>query len=331
MNSRQKDDSDSPSLYTETRKRRGGEVTPHIPVLLEPVLAYLLPAARVIDGTLGAGGHSVALLKGGAGEVLGLDRDPQALAIATARLAPFGERAHIAHASYADMTAQAAALGWRSVAAILLDVGVSSMQVDTAERGFSFRHDAPLDMRFDPSDGGATAADLVNTWDEGELADIFYRYGEEPLGRKLARAIVRARPFSTTAELAAAIERAAPRRRDQHLHPATRVFQALRIAVNDELDTLAATLPRAINLLAPRGRLAVISFHSLEDRIVKEAFKLASTDCICPPKTPICVCGHKATVRPVTKKPLTADNAEIAANPRSRSAKLRVVEKLDTK
>lgn len=303
--------------------------TPHIPVLLQPILATLLPAARVIDGTLGAGGHSAALLEGGAGELLGLDRDPQALAIASARLAPFGERAHIAHASYADMTEQAAALGWRSVDAILLDVGVSSMQVDTAERGFSFRHDAPLDMRFDPSDGGATAADLVNTWDEGELADIFYRYGEEPLGRKLARAIVRARPFSTTSELAAAIERAAPRRHDQHLHPATRVFQALRIAVNDELDTLAATLPHAIDLLAPRGRLAVISFHSLEDRIVKEAFKLASTDCICPPKTPICVCGHKATVRPLTKKPLTADDAEIAQNPRSRSAKLRVVEKLE--
>lgn len=303
--------------------------TPHIPVLLQPILEYLLPAKRIIDGTLGAGGHSAALLEGGADELLGLDRDPQALALATARLAPFGERAHIAHASYAEMTDEVAALGWRSVDAILLDVGVSSMQVDTPERGFSFRHDAPLDMRFDPASGDNTAGDLVNTWDEDDLADIFYRYGEEPQGRKLARAIVRARPFSTTAELAAAIERATPRRHDQHLHPATRVFQALRIAVNDELNTLAATLPRALDLLSPRGRMAVISFHSLEDRIVKEAFKLASTDCICPPKTPMCVCGHKATVRLLTKKPIIADEAEIARNARSRSAKLRVVEKLE--
>ena len=302
--------------------------TPHIPILLQPILAHLLPAKRVIDGTLGAGGHSFALLEGGAGELLGLDRDPQALAIAAARLADFGERAHIVHGSYADMTAQAAALGWQSVDAILLDVGVSSMQFDTPERGFSFRYDAPLDMRFDPASGDSSAADIVNTWDETELSDIFYRYGEEPHGRKLARAIVRERPFSTTAELAATIERATPRRHDQHLHPATRVFQALRIAVNDELDTLASTLPRAIDLLASQGRMAVISFHSLEDRIVKAAFKLASTDCICPPKTPVCICGHKATVRPLTKKPLTADDAEIAANPRSRSAKLRIVEKL---
>jgi 16S rRNA (cytosine1402-N4)-methyltransferase len=299
----------------------------HIPVLLQPILDYLLPVERVIDGTLGAAGHSAALLDGGAGALLGLDRDPQALAIARERLAPYGERAHIAHASYANMTDAALQIGWHSVNAILLDVGVSSMQFDTPERGFSFRYDAPLDMRFDPSSDNPTAAELINLWDADELADIFYRYGEEPHGRKLARAIVAARPLHTTTELANVIERATPRRPGDHIHPATRVFQALRIAVNDELGTLERTLPRAIDLLAAGGRLAVISFHSLEDRIVKDAFKLASTDCICPPKTPICICGHKASGRALTKKPFMADEAEAAQNPRSRSAKLRVFEK----
>jgi 16S rRNA (cytosine1402-N4)-methyltransferase len=303
---------------------------PHIPVLLSPILEHLLPAQRIVDGTLGAGGHSAALLEGGADALLGLDRDPQALALASARLAPFGSRAHIAHASYADMREEAAQIGWAQVDAILLDVGVSSMQVDTAERGFSFRHDAPLDMRFDPSSGEPSAADVVNEWDEDDLANIFYRYGEEPHGRRLARAIVRARPLHSTGELAAVIERAVPRKHSDKIHPATRVFQALRIAVNDELGTLAATLPRAVELLAAGGRLAVISFHSLEDRIVKEAFKLASNDCICPPKAPICICGHKASVRLLTRKPLIADDVEIAANPRSRSAKLRIVEKLSS-
>jgi 16S rRNA (cytosine1402-N4)-methyltransferase len=299
----------------------------HIPVLLQPVLDYLLPAERVIDGTLGAAGHSAALLDGGAGALLGLDCDLQALAIARERLAPYGERAHVAHASYVNMTDAAAQIGWTSADAILLDVGVSSMQFDTPERGFSFRYDAPLDMRFDPSSDNPTAAELINLWDADELVDIFYRYGEEPHGRKLARAIVAARPLHTTTELAAVIERTAPRRPGDHIHPATRVFQALRIAVNDELGTLDRTLPRAIDLLAPGGRLAVISFHSLEDRIVKDAFKLASTDCICPPKTPICICAHKASGRALTKKPLIADEAEAAQNPRSRSAKLRVFEK----
>lgn len=301
---------------------------PHIPVLLEPILDALLPAQRIIDGTLGAGGHSAALLAAGAGELLGLDRDPQALALARTALAPFGDRAHFAHASYGEMQAEAHKLGWNAVDAILLDVGVSSMQFDTPERGFSFRYDAPLDMRFDPTSDAPTAADLINLWDADELADIFYRYGQEHDSRRIARAIVQARPLETTTALASVIERAVPRRRDDKIHPATRVFQALRIAVNDELGVLAQALPLAMALLAADGRLAVISFHSLEDRIVKDAFRLASTDCICPPKTPICVCGHHASVRPLTKKPITADEAEIARNPRSRSAKLRIVQKL---
>jgi 16S rRNA (cytosine1402-N4)-methyltransferase len=304
---------------------------PHLPVLLDDVLALLAPAgrapARVIDGTLGAGGHSAALLAAGAGTVLGLDVDPQALREAAQALAPFGARAHIVHASYAAMTAQAAALGWDAVDAILLDLGVSSMQFDTAGRGFSFRYDAPLDMRFDPTDAQPTAADLVNTLEADELADIFWRYGEERESRRLARAVVRGRPHTTTTGLASTIERAMPRRWDDRLHPATRVFQALRIAVNDELGIIESALPQAIDLLAPGGRLAVISFHSLEDRLVKEAFRLAATDCICPPRLPVCVCDHRATVTLLSRKPITATDDEIARNPRSRSAKLRAVEK----
>lgn len=300
----------------------------HIPVLLEAVLSLLPPAERMIDGTLGAGGHTQALLDAGAGCVLGLDVDPAALEIAHLRLAAYGDRARIVHASYADMTAVASSLGWTSVGGILLDLGVSSMHLDMPERGFAFLRDGPLDMRFDPSGQRPTAAELVNTLDEDELAGLFFRYGEEPRGRKLARAVVSGRPYETTVQLAAAIERAAPRRPGDKIHPATRVFQALRIAVNDELRIIERALPPAIDLLEPGGRLAVISFHSLEDRLVKQAFKLASTDCICPPKTPVCICGHRASVRLVTRKPVVASDAEIAHNPRSRSAKLRVVEKL---
>lgn len=302
--------------------------TPHIPVLLNAVLESLLPADHIIDGTLGAGGHTRALLDAGVSEVLGLDADPMALNIASKNLADYGNRAHIAHSSYLDMTQQAHNLGWEAVDGILLDLGVSSMQLDTPERGFAFMHDGPLDMRFNTIGERPPAADLVNQWQEAELADLFYKYGEEPHSRKIARGIIAARPFATTRELASAIERINPRRKGDKIHPATRVFQALRIAVNDELRVVERALPIAIDLLRPGGRLAVISFHSLEDRVVKQTFKLESTDCICPPKTPICVCGHKARVSLVTRKPLIADDAEIANNPRSRSAKLRIVEKL---
>lgn len=304
----------------------------HVSVLLDEVLAYLMPAdksiARVIDGTLGAGGHAAALLERGAGEVLGIDADPVAIQRAGEVLHPFGNRVHIAHDSYLHMAHHAAVLGWSGVDAILLDLGVSSMQFDTPERGFSFRFDAPLDMRFDPAGGGTTAADLVNTLDEREIADLFYKYGEDPDGRRHARAVVQARPLHTTGELARVLEKASPRRYDEKIHPATRAFQALRIAVNDELGAVERVLPAAIDLLNPGGRFAVISFHSLEDRIVKDAFKLAATECICPPQFPVCVCDHHASVRLLHKKPITASEAEIDANPRSRSAKLRVIEKL---
>ncbi len=300
----------------------------HIPVLLQPVLDFLTPAERLIDGTLGAGGHTRALLDAGVSEVLCLDVDPMALEIARVNLSSYAGRAHMVHASYGDMVTQAHKLSWKAVDGILLDVGVSSMQLDHPERGFAFMQDGPLDMRFNPTGSGLSAADLVNEADEAELADLFYKYGEEPQGRKLARGIVASRPYETTRQLAITIEHITPRRKGDKIHPATRVFQALRIAVNDELTGLERVLPEAINLLRPRGRLAVISFHSLEDRIVKQTFKLASTDCICPPNVPICVCGHKASVQLLTRKPLIADEAEIAQNPRSRSAKLRVVEKL---
>ncbi len=304
----------------------------HIPVLRDAVIDNLLPpdhtVERVIDGTVGAGGHSAALLDGGAREVLGLDVDLNALSLAHATLAPYGDRAHLVHASYADMTEQAAELGWDGADAILLDLGVSSMQLDTPERGFAFRTEGPLDMRFDAGGSQPTAADLVNTLDERELADLFFQYGEERDSRRLARAVVKQRPYATTGQLAAVIARAAPHRYDLKIHPATRVFQALRIAVNDELGVIERTLPQAIGLLRPGGRLAVISFHSLEDRIVKDAFRLAATDCICPPKVPVCVCGHHASVQLINRKPLIAGEAETAANPRSRSAKLRIAEKL---
>jgi 16S rRNA (cytosine1402-N4)-methyltransferase len=298
----------------------------HVPVLLNEVLAALDRPAQLIDGTLGAGGHTRALLTAGVGAVLGLDCDPLALDIARTNLAAFGERAQLVHASYTQMAAVAGHMGWGSVGGILLDLGLSSMQLDSPERGFAFQHDGPLDMRFDPWGDQPSAADLVNTLDERELAQLFYSYGEEPHGRRLARVIVAGRPYYTTRQLAAVIEHALPKR--AKIHPATRVFQALRIAVNRELDAVAQVIPTALDLLEAGGRLAIISFHSLEDRIVKTAFKLASTDCICPPKTPICVCGHQASVRLVTRKPITVSADEVARNPRSRSAKLRVVEKL---
>lgn len=312
--------------------------SPHLPVLLAEVVAALLPegrdppAMRLIDGTLGAGGHTAALLEAGIGQALGLDLDPHALALAHRRLAPYGERVQVRHASYTTMREQAQALGWAGVDAILLDLGVSSMQVDSAERGFAFMQAGPLDMRFDPTGDRPPAAELVNTWGADELADIFFRYGEERHSRRIARAIVEQRPFATTRDLAAAVERAVPRprakgkARTSTAHPATRVFQALRIAVNDELGSVERVLPLALDLLRPGGRLAVISFHSLEDRLVKLAFKEAATEVVSPPGMQLE--EKRATVRAITRKPVIAGEDEVARNPRSRSAKLRVVEKL---
>ncbi len=306
------------------------ERTTHIPVLLDAVLAALRPrpAACLIDGTIGAGGHSAAWLEATApaGRVLGFDRDAVAVEAARARLAPFGERAIVVHASYAQMGEIAPPLGFAAVDAILLDLGFSSLQVEDAARGFSFRQDGPLDMRYDLRQP-LTAADLVNGLSEGELAALIARYGEDRHARRIARAIVRARPLASTAALAEVIAQAVPPSIEK-IHPATRTFQALRIAVNDELGELERALPQAVALLRSGGRLAVISFHSLEDRIVKRFMRRESQDCLCPPRQPICTCGHRATLRLITRRPIMADDEEVARNPRARSARLRIAERL---
>ena len=308
----------------------------HIPVLLDAVLAGLritdIAAGRFIDATLGLGGHSAAILTANpAASVLGFDRDPQALRIAADRLAIFGDRATLIHASYDQLAAAASAAGFDAVDGVLFDLGLSSLQLDSSERGFAFRTEAPLDMRFDPTADIPTAADLVNTLEETELADVLFTYGDEPASRRIARAIVNQRavtPIVSTTTLAELIRQAAPAPRGHKIHPATRSFQALRIVVNDELGALERTLPAAIRQLKPGGRLAVISFHSLEDRIVKQLFKHEATDCLCPPHQPICTCSHLASIALVTRKPIEAAGAEVAENPRSRSAKLRVIEKI---
>jgi 16S rRNA (cytosine1402-N4)-methyltransferase len=301
----------------------------HQPVLYHEIIHALQPKNEgfYVDGTLGAGGHARGILEACApdGRLLGLDVDPQALALARETLAPYGERARLIQASYDSLAERLREIGWNEVDGILLDLGLSSMQLDTPERGFSFQQDAPLDMRFDPA-SPTTAADLVNTLPQAELADLIYRYGEERASRRIAQAIVQARPLQTTRQLAAVIESVLPRR--SHVHPATQTFQALRIAVNQELERVENILPQAVAALRSGGRLAIISFHSLEDRIVKEYFRRESRDCVCPPKQPVCTCGHKAVLKEIARKPITPGEAEVKANPRARSAKLRITEKL---
>jgi 16S rRNA (cytosine1402-N4)-methyltransferase len=304
--------------------------TPHQPVLYKEIIHALQPhdGGRYVDGTLGAGGHARGILEASApdGYLLGLDVDPQALALARKTLAPYEQRTHLVQASYISLSRQLAQLGWKAVDGIVFDLGVSSMQFDTPERGFSFMNDAPLDMRFGPS-ALQSAADLVNEYSERELADLIYRYGEERDSRKIARAIVRARPLHTTRELVAVIEAVSPRRGDR-IHPATRTFQALRIAVNEELASVEAVLPQALAGLGSGGRLAVISFHSLEDRIVKDFFREQSKDLVNPPYEQIYAEERKATLKEVNRKPITPGEDEIKSNPRARSAKLRIAEKM---
>ena len=301
----------------------------HQPVLYQEIIHALRPksGARYVDGTLGAGGHAAGLLAGSepGGQLLGLDVDPQALDLARQKLAPFGERACLIKSSYTSLPVRMAEMGWDRVDGILLDLGASSMQFDTPERGFSFLADGPLDMRFDPSNP-LTASEIVNQWPEQDLADLLFRYGEEPASRRIARAIVAARPVGGTRDLAVVIERVQSRRSSHH--PATQTFQALRIAVNNELEAVEKILPLAVQALGPGGRLAVISFHSLEDRLVKEYYRRESKDCICPPRQPICTCGHKASIQEITRRPITPTEVEIHQNSRARSAKLRVAEKL---
>jgi 16S rRNA (cytosine1402-N4)-methyltransferase len=302
---------------------------PHQPVLYQEIIHFLRPKSGglYVDGTLGAGGHAAGLLTESEpkGRLLGMDVDPQALELAHQKLAPFGERACLIRASYTTLPGQLVDLGWDSVDGLLLDLGASSMQFDNPDRGFSFLLEGPLDMRFDPSNP-LTAAEIVNTWSEGDLADVIYRYGEEPASRRIARVIVAARPIESTRQLAEVIEQA-QHRRGPH-HPATLSFQALRIVVNGELESVEKVLPLALQALKPGGRLAVISFHSLEDRIVKGFFRRESRECICPPDQPVCTCGHKAIIKVLTRHPVIPSEAEIKGNSRSRSAKLRVAEKI---
>ncbi len=308
------------------------EPSGHVPVLLREVLHYLQPRAGgiYIDATIGGGGHAEAILEASApdGRLLGLDADPDALERSRRRLHRFGRRVVLVHANFDRLQPIAERHGFVPADGVLMDLGVSWDQLADPARGFSFLRPGPLDMRMDPS-LPHTAADLVNTLDEEDLARLIRAYGEEPRARRIARAIVRARPIATTTELADLVARVVPRRPGQRLHPATRVFQALRIAVNDELGALERALPQALAVLRPGGRLAVITFHSLEDRIVKHFFRRESQDCICPPRQPVCTCGHKAQVRILTRRPVVPTQEEVQANPRARSAKLRVVEKLE--
>ncbi len=301
----------------------------HIPVLFDEVLELLAPPVngRFIDGTVGAGGHSAGILEASAphGRVLAFDKDAEAIAFAKKKLTDYGNRVTFINNSYAEMGEVAPALGFGQVDGILLDLGLSSRQLDNGLRGFSFMQEGPLDMRFDTSQG-ETAADLINNLSEDALVNIIWRYGEERQSRRMAKLIVAERPLHTTTELATLISQKF--RRKSRIHPATKLFQALRIAVNQELETVEKGVETAVDLLKPGGRLAVISFHSLEDRIVKNMFRDLSRDCICPPEQPICTCDTKAKLRLVTRKVTKATTAEITANSRSRSARLRVAERL---
>lgn len=305
-------------------------LSPHTPVLLQQVLAALQPrpGSRIIDSTVGAAGHAFEILSltSPDGRLLGLDRDPDALVIARQRLTNFGSRVILRHGSFADLVSHAAEIGWESVQGVLFDLGLSSMQLADTRRGFSFQREASLDMRFDPSQD-LHAGDLVNRLNEKQLADILRRYGEEPKAHNIARAIVRARPLTSTQALADLVVRVTGSYRGR-IHPATRTFQALRIAVNDELDALHQGLEQAVQLLEPAGRLVVISFHSLEDRIVKQFFQRQSRACICPQDQPVCTCDSKPRLVVLTRKPIRAEDEEVRSNPRARSARLRMAEKV---
>jgi len=306
------------------------EANYHLPVLPNEVLTALAPqpGGKFLDGTLGGGGHAALVLQavGPTGFLYGIDQDPRALQEATERLAAIGPNFELRRGNFGDVLQT-----WppEPLDGILLDIGVSSHQLDTPERGFSFWREGPLDMRMDPN-APTTAADLVNQLDERSLADLLFRYGEERLSRPVARAIVERRkqkPFSTTTELSEVVSRVVPRSKDG-IHPATRTFQGLRIAVNDELGVLERALPAAVSRLAPGGRLAVITFHSLEDRIVKQFMRAEEKGCTCPPRLPMCVCGRKPTLEVLTSKPIVATPDETEQNPRSRSAKLRVARRI---
>lgn len=302
----------------------------HTPVMAREAVAALRvkPAGKYIDGTCGEGGHSLAILTAATPppSALCLDMDAQALQTARSRLRMFAGSVAFAQANYADVAALAPQFGFADADGALLDLGLSSLQLDIGARGFSFRHDAPLDMRFDAAQA-LTAYQVVNGYAEQAIADIIFRFGEERRSRRIAKAIVRSRPVRTTTQLADIIAKSVGRPRGR-IHPATRTFQAIRIAVNGELDNLQRGLHGAIQTLGERGRLAVITYHSIEDRIVKTTLRRESADCVCPLETPQCVCAHTATIRLVNRRVIKPSPDEIRANPRSRSARLRVAERI---
>jgi 16S rRNA (cytosine1402-N4)-methyltransferase len=306
----------------------------HRPVMLEEVLEALAPrpGARMVDATLGEAGYAEAILDRTApdGRLLAIDWDDEALALSRPRLAPYGDRVHIVHGSFADLAAILVDVGWADGAdGIVVDLGVSTRHLVVAERGFSFRSDGPLDMRMDRR-RQRSAADLLSELEEEDLADIIWRYGEERHSRRIARAIVRRRderPLRTTGDLREVVGEAGVRGRPGH-DPATRTFQALRIAVNGELEALEALLSEGWRLLAPRGRLVIVSYHSLEDRLVKNALRTWASTCLCPPRAPICNCGWTAKVSLPWRRKRKPTAEEIARNPRARSAGVRVAERL---
>ena len=309
---------------------KGGKGAPHRPVLLQETIGFLQPeeGGLYVDGTLGLGGHSEAILLASAEAcVVGLDRDREALRWATERLARFGSRFRAVHADFRDIARVVEEAGIQNVRGVLVDLGVSSLQFDSEERGFSFRHDAPLDMRMDAESDEETAADLLAHLPEAEIARIIYEYGEERHSRRIARWIVEKReqgePVRTTKELAELVARAVRARKTDRIHPATRTFQALRIAVNRELEGLDEFIETAIDLLEEDGRFCAISFHSLEDRIVKRTLRRLSGYCECDRRAPFCSCGARRVVEILTRRPISPSEQEVEENPRARSAKLR--------
>ena len=307
----------------------------HVPILVEPVLSLLAPerGGVFVDGTLGGGGHAEAVLckLPAMGKLYGIDRDNDALQEATKRLAPYGERFTPIKGNFFEMKSLLYSRGVTKVDGILLDLGVSSHQLDEASRGFSYKQEAPLDMRMDQT-APLSARDVVNSWSRERLTDIFYKYGEERFSARIAERIVTQRekqPIETTTELAAIVKDAIPAKfRNEPQHPARRVFQAIRIAVNGELDGLEDAVRSAHDLLNPGGRLAILTFHSLEDRIVKNVFRSFENPCTCPISAPVCICGKKPTARILTRHPITADEREQAENSRSTPAKLRAIERI---
>jgi 16S rRNA (cytosine1402-N4)-methyltransferase len=315
----------------------GGRGAPHRPVLLRETIE-LLAAERgglFVDCTVGLGGHSEAILQASRdAEVLGIDRDEEALELARKRLARFGSRFSAVHADFRDITRVLAIAKVSQPRGILADLGVSSLQLNSPSRGFSFQHDGPLDMRMDASGGVGTAAELLGRLSEVEIAQIIFEFGEERRARRIARWIIerreRGEPISTTRDLAELVARAVGPGKQRRIHPATRTFQALRIAVNRELENLDRFVTDAVDLLEPEGRLAVISFHSLEDRIIKRTLWKLSGRCQCPPRLPQCICGARKIVEILTRRPIAPGEEEITGNPRARSAKLRACKKLLT-